>query len=337
MSSLGLFLMFFRNIFPDWISLVIGNTLIVSSTVILLIGLEKFLNKKETQILNYLLIIVYLLMQSYFTFFEPDVNMRRLILSISYLFISSQIAWLMFIRTPLKMRIITQVVGGVASFLFLNNLVRIIFIVFKEEQATTFLSLHNDEAFFLLFSQFSFIMLAYSISLMYNKKLIIEVSEREKKITLITTEKFQLEIDRKNQELTQKALNIASMKEVNRNILNELKRYLGNFSEIKDSDISKMIGTFKNSSQELKIWEEFDIRFKEVHSEFYENILTKYPTLSTNEIRVTCLLHENYTTKEIAMILQRSPKTIENIRGLIRKKMNLNKNKNLSSFLQSFK
>jgi hypothetical protein len=110
MSSLGLFLMFLRNILPDWISLVIGNTLIVSSTIILLIGLEHFLNKNRVQIQNYLLIIVYILIQFYFTFVEPDVNMRRLNLSISYLFLCFQIAWLMFSRTPLQMRKITRVV-----------------------------------------------------------------------------------------------------------------------------------------------------------------------------------------------------------------------------------
>lgn len=89
--------------------------------------------------------------------------------------------------------------------------------------------------------------------------------------------------------------------------------------------------------QEAKIWEEFDERFKEANSKFYIKLTTEYSSFSANEIRVTCLLYQNYTTKEIAEILHRSEKTIRNIRGLIRKKMNLPKGENLTSFLRSIK
>lgn len=244
-SSSGFLLLFLRNILPEWISLVIGNTLIVSSAVILLIGLEQFINKKGIQIQNYLLIIIYLLFQIYFTYFEPDVTMRRLILSTSYLFISFQIAWLMFRRTPLKIRKITRLVGRVSCFIFLINIVRIIFIVFKQEKATDFLRLGNYEAFFLIFSQVYFIMLAYSISLMYNKKLIIEVKEKERNITILAAEKYQQELNFKNKELSQNSLYLASLKEGNKNILTELKKDSGSFTKTGNYNFHELKKKFK--------------------------------------------------------------------------------------------
>jgi DNA-binding CsgD family transcriptional regulator len=337
MSSSGNILLFLRNIFPDWISIIVGNTLVISSTVILMIGFEQFVKKRGTQIQNYFLIIIFIIAQSYFTFFKPDLTIRSLNISISYVLLSSQIAWLMLLRVPLKIRIITRDIGLVFCVLFFIHISRIILIIFKQEQTTNYFNLDNSEAFFLFSYQIFIIMLAYSISLMYNKSLIIDVKEQEKKITLLSAEKHQLELDFKNKELSQNMLHLASLKEVNKNILIDLDKNLENLIKIENFDLHKLMRTLKSSSQEAKIWEEFDSRFKEANSNFYVKLLANYPTLSKNEIRVACLLHQNYTTKEISEILQRSVKTIENIRGLVRKKINLPNNQNLTSFLLSIK
>jgi hypothetical protein len=60
MSASGNMLIFFQDVLPDWLSIVVGNTLVISSTVVLLIGFEKFLNRKEKQIQNYILLFIFL-------------------------------------------------------------------------------------------------------------------------------------------------------------------------------------------------------------------------------------------------------------------------------------
>ena len=335
MSTSGNIFLFFRNSISE--GPVIGNALIVSSTVVLLIALEHFINKKGAQIQNYFLILVFLLTESYFFFLRPDMNMRSIILSITYLFLSSQVAWLMLIRTPLRIRIITRGVGIIFCSIFLIHVVHLIFTLLKQEQVTNYFNLDNYEAFFLLSYQVIFIALTYSLSLMYNKRLIVDIKEQEKIVTLLSTEKHQMELNFKNKELFQKELYIASLKEVNKNILTELKKNSDNLTKTKNPDFYKLIKALKNSSQEATIWTEFDHRFKEANSDFYVKLLKNHPTLSSNEVRVSCLLHQNYITKEIAEILKRNFKTIENIRGLIRKKMNLQKGENLTSFLHSIK
>ncbi|MCF6182373.1 hypothetical protein [Lutibacter sp.] len=295
------------------------------------------MNKKGIQIQNYLLIIVFLLSQYYFTFFKPDINARSLILSVSYLFLSFQIAWLMLIRVPLKMRKITEGVGFVFCILFIIQVGRIILINFLQQKNLNYFNLGNSEALFIFSYQIILIMLAYSISLMYTKRLIRDVVGQEKEILRLSAEKIQLELNLKKKELTQKELNIASLREVNKNIIFELKNNLDNLSEKKNSDIHNFIRSLNNFPYKSKIWEEFDVRFKEVNSYFYTKLLTDYPMLSVNEIRVACLLSQNYNTKELAEILHRSTKTIENIRGILRKKMNLHKNENLTMFLYSLK
>ncbi|WP_408671186.1 helix-turn-helix transcriptional regulator [Lutibacter sp.] len=235
------------------------------------------------------------------------------------------------------MRKITEGVGFVFCILFIIQVGRIILINFLQQKNLNYFNLGNSEALFLFSYQIILIMLAYSISLMYTKRLIRDVVGQEKEILRLSAEKIQLELNLKNKELTQKELNIASLREVNKNIIFELKNNLDNLSEEKNSDIHNFIRSLNNFSHKSKIWEEFDIRFKEANTYFYTKLIIDYPNLSANEIRVACLVYQNYTTKEIAEILHRSYKTIENVRGLIRKKMNLQKDVNLSSFLVSIK
>jgi DNA-binding CsgD family transcriptional regulator len=240
----------------------------------------------------------------------------------------------MLVRVPKKNREITRGVGIVFCLLFVIQSARFFVIIFHEQQIDSYFNLDNSEGFFLLTYEFILIVMTYTISLMYNKKWIIDVKEQEKINTRLYAENLQLELNLKNKELSQKALNIASMKEFNKNILSEIK---DDISGIENSNIQKTIKKLTNITRKEKIWQEFDDRLKDANSEFYKKILVDYSNLSTNEIRVAFLIRQNHTTKEIAEILQRSPKTIENSRSLLRKKMNLEQEVNLAKFLKSIK
>ena len=88
----------------------------------------------------------------------------------------------------------------------------------------------------------------------------------------------------------------------------------------------------KNDSQ--KIWKDFELSYSEVHEEFFQKLKTIAPTLTPNEIKICSLIHLNLSTKEIAGITHRTPGRIDNIRSVIRKKINLDAEINLTSFLR---
>ncbi len=73
------------------------------------------------------------------------------------------------------------------------------------------------------------------------------------------------------------------------------------------------------------MWEEFELRFKEVHSGFYDRIQDAYPNLSLNERRLCAFLRLDMTTKEIAAITGQTTRAVEMARIRLRKKMNLTK------------
>jgi hypothetical protein len=55
-----------------------------------------------------------------------------------------------------------------------------------------------------------------------------------------------------------------------------------------------------------KIGNEFDLRFKQVHGEFYEKLLARFPDLTPNEQKICAFLRLNMTTKEISNFIIRS-------------------------------
>ncbi|MCK9205047.1 MAG: LuxR family transcriptional regulator [Bacteroidales bacterium] len=96
---------------------------------------------------------------------------------------------------------------------------------------------------------------------------------------------------------------------------------------------SKMVSQFKNQ-HDKKIWEEFEIRFKNENEVFY-NILSKtYDTLTPAELKICLLLRIDMPTKDIATVLFKSEASIEVDRSRIRKKLGINnRNINLTEFL----
>ncbi|MFN8208972.1 MAG: tetratricopeptide repeat protein [Bacteroidales bacterium] len=83
-------------------------------------------------------------------------------------------------------------------------------------------------------------------------------------------------------------------------------------------------------------WKEFELRFNQVHLEFYNRLRQLYPGLTPSDEKLCAFLRLNMSTKEISAITQQSTKTIEVARARLRKKLNLtNTNSNLVTHLMN--
>ena len=74
---------------------------------------------------------------------------------------------------------------------------------------------------------------------------------------------------------------------------------------------------------------ELDNRITESNGDFYKNLLAAYPDLKPTELKLCSYLRLNLSTKELAEVLNKSARTIENTRFSIRKKMGLGPDDNL--------
>jgi Bacterial regulatory proteins, luxR family. len=92
---------------------------------------------------------------------------------------------------------------------------------------------------------------------------------------------------------------------------------------------------FRHSRRRARRYvEEFEIRFHQVHNDYYKKLMEHAPDLSPGELKICTFLKLNMSSKEISAITRQSVKSIEVARTRIRKKMNLtNQDVNLVSFL----
>jgi hypothetical protein len=99
------------------------------------------------------------------------------------------------------------------------------------------------------------------------------------------------------------------------------------------SSIRRVALEIENSTQG-KIWEEFEMRFKQVHSEFYDKLNQRFPDLSPNEQRLCAFLKLNLSTKEISSITGQNARAIEMARFRLRKKLGISTQEvNLVTFI----
>jgi len=88
------------------------------------------------------------------------------------------------------------------------------------------------------------------------------------------------------------------------------------------------------SNVDNTVWGEFEVRFQQVHQDFYEKLREKYPDLTPNEIKICAFLKLNMTTKDISAITFQTVKSIQVARNRLRKKMGISRDENLVSTIQ---
>lgn len=123
--------------------------------------------------------------------------------------------------------------------------------------------------------------------------------------------------------------------------INELlTETIGKFNIIKSDSkpenqhIIKDIISHLQSGMNDDIWEEFELRFNQIHKDFYKTLNTQFPELSANDKKLCAFLKLNMNTKEISSITSLSIKSIETARSRLRKKLNIqDKSIGLSEFL----
>jgi tetratricopeptide (TPR) repeat protein len=148
---------------------------------------------------------------------------------------------------------------------------------------------------------------------------------------------LESELDNKNKELTISVMSLMKKNEIITNIakrLNKLNR--DRDKEVILSDMRAIIKDLKRSS-ENEIWEDFDRRFREVHSGFYQQLTKQYPNLTPNELKLCAFMRMNLSSKEISELTGQRVPSIDIARSRLRKKLGIAHSEvNLTNFLSQF-
>ena len=165
--------------------------------------------------------------------------------------------------------------------------------------------------------------------LLKNKVTRVELSEKNLKLEKDTLKK---ELEYKNKELTTNVMYLLKKNEFILQIVEKLKIAKMGF-KVENKIIAEDIIRELESSSSQDTWKEFELRFQEVHSEFYKKLNDQFPDLSPNELKLCAFLRLNMSTKEIATITYLSVNSINIARHRLRKKLNIEHDENLIIFL----
>lgn len=153
------------------------------------------------------------------------------------------------------------------------------------------------------------------------------IAERE-------AENLKKDLELKNNELTYNAMCIVQTNEAISKMGEMIREMMQSNQSV---DQMNMVLDQLRSIKNDKAWQEFELRFTQVHSDFYERLQTAYPDLTPNEKKLCAFLRLNMTTKDIAAITHQSVHSINVARTRLRKKMNLsNSEENLVNYLMAF-
>lgn len=170
--------------------------------------------------------------------------------------------------------------------------------------------------------------LSLVVLLMITSVLFLLFRLKKKENHTMNLEKLRLkeQLDYKNKELTGKVMHLLQITEIINQVTKRLMGIRKKTSAENEKEIYAVIRELQNQNN-VKYWEEFELRFKETHEDFYNRLLKRFPDLSKNEIRLCAFLKMNLSTKEIAAITQQTTNSISVARTRLRKKLGLSNSK----------
>jgi len=146
------------------------------------------------------------------------------------------------------------------------------------------------------------------------------------------SEILRKDLELKNRELVCNVSNIYTKNMVISKVAKTLSQNMNSFKLTNVDLIRDIIGELKQNMDETS-WKEFEYRFSKVHESFYETLDEKYPQLTQVERKICAMLKLNMSSKEIAAITLTQSESIDTTRSRIRKKLGMEKDENLTEFL----
>jgi DNA-binding CsgD family transcriptional regulator len=147
-------------------------------------------------------------------------------------------------------------------------------------------------------------------------------------------EKLEMQLDYKNKELATNVMYLARTNEFINSISEKLLQSKLKLTRENQQMIDRIINELQNFTDQ-DVWQEFEVRFQQVHSDFYTKLHDSFPDLTANEKKLCAFLKLNMTTKEISALTYQSPNSITVARSRLRKKLGIDRDENLISFLES--
>lgn len=153
-----------------------------------------------------------------------------------------------------------------------------------------------------------------------------KAAEAELRIAKVEQEQMKSELEFKRKELTQLALHINQQNEFLETIREDLKS--AGSDDVRS--ISRDLEVKLNISKQR---EAFELNIDLINADFYQRLQQRFASLTEHDRKLCAMVRLGLSSKEIASISNISPKSVDMNRYRLRKKLELDNETDLSTFL----
>jgi DNA-binding CsgD family transcriptional regulator len=156
--------------------------------------------------------------------------------------------------------------------------------------------------------------------------------ESEARITQLRNEKLRSDVEFKNKELATSTMHLLNKNVVMLDIKSKLEALTKGIGS-KPDEVKKIVKSIDRNISEDRDWDQFTIHFDQVHGDFLKKLKAQYPELTPQETKLAAYLRMNLTSKDVAQLLNISVRGVEISRYRLRKKLKIERETNLVTFL----
>lgn len=195
------------------------------------------------------------------------------------------------------------------------------------EKASQKLKINNQKQVILFLLIVSFLIFILALTIYWSNKL-------KKKVLRLEIENINNELEANQKAMTAATLKLVQNSERDTYCVKMLENIKTKTQEEGQNDIRSLIADYKLQSCNSN-WEEFEILFEKVNTSFYKNLNERFPTLTPNERKLCVFFKLNMTNKQISQITFQSEEALKKARLRLRKKLELDRDDNLVTFIQN--
>ncbi|MDO4319661.1 MAG: triple tyrosine motif-containing protein [Bacteroidales bacterium] len=158
--------------------------------------------------------------------------------------------------------------------------------------------------------------------------------EREKATMIEHNETLNREIKRKSGQLADSDIAIQRKSDVLKDVNERIDQLIasGKDSDAVIAGLRDLRRTLIVHDKEESCWDRMEENFNIIFDDLLSKIMTRYPTVTRNDIRLCSYLRLNMSTKEIATLMNVSERSVESNRYRLRKKLGMSPGQSFQEF-----
>jgi DNA-binding CsgD family transcriptional regulator len=166
-------------------------------------------------------------------------------------------------------------------------------------------------------------------------------SEKKREIKELKNQQLHYELRHKSQELATSTMNLIRKNEMLYEVIDNINKASHEIKNNSDttviiSRLNKLERNIRQNIENDNNWKKFEENFDLVYENYLKRLGEMYPELNVSDKKLCAYLKMDLSSKDIAPLLNMSVRSVETNRYRLRKKLDLDRDTNLSEFLQKF-